>query len=81
MIASNVLRHAMLPVTLGLCAGLAAAIAGGRAIRGLLFDVSPVDLITLVSVSVVLLTVGLIACYLPARRARRVDPLTALRTE
>jgi putative ABC transport system permease protein len=80
-VARNVLRHAMLPVVLGLVAGLVTAIAGGRAVRALLFDVSPVDPITLTAVSMVLLTVGLFACYLPARRAMRVDPLTALRTE
>jgi ABC-type lipoprotein release transport system permease subunit len=57
------------------------AVGAGRAVRVMLFDVSPLDPLTLVSVSLVLLTVGALACYLPARRAMRVDPLNALRTE
>jgi putative ABC transport system permease protein len=81
VVAGSVLRHAMLPVALGLCVGLVAAIAGGRVVRAMLFEVNPVDPITLSLVTVVLLIVGLFACYLPARRAMRVDPLTALRTE
>jgi ABC-type antimicrobial peptide transport system permease subunit len=71
----------MLPVTIGLGVGLAVAIAAGSVVRSMLFDVTPMDPITLVSVSVVLLTVGVLACYLPARRAMRVDPLVALRAE
>ena len=71
----------MLPVALGLVAGLVIAVGAGRAVRAMLFDVDPLDPITLVSVSFVLLTVGVLACYIPARRAMRVDPLIALRTE
>jgi ABC-type antimicrobial peptide transport system permease subunit len=80
-VASGVLRQAMLPVALGLGVGLAVAVGAGRAVRAMLFDVSPLDPVTLFSVSLVLLTVGVLACYIPARRAMRVDPLTALRTE
>jgi putative ABC transport system permease protein len=80
-VARSVLRQAMLPVTIGLGVGLAVAIAAGSVVRSMLFDVTPMDPITLVSVSVVLLTVGVLACYLPARRAMRVDPLVALRAE
>ena len=50
-------------------------------VRAMLFDVSPLDPITLAFVSIVLLVVGAVACYLPARRAMRLDPLSALRTE
>jgi ABC-type lipoprotein release transport system permease subunit len=46
-----------------------------------LFDVNPLDPMTLISVSLVLLTVGALACYIPARRAMRVDPLNALRAD
>jgi putative ABC transport system permease protein len=80
-VARSVLRQAMLPVSLGLGAGLIIAVGAGRAVRAMLFDVTPLDPITLVSVSAVLLTVGVVACYIPARRAMRVDPLNALRTE
>ena len=80
-VAGGVLRQAMLPVALGLVAGLVIAVGAGRAARAMLFDVNPLDPITLVSVSFVLLTVGVLACYIPARRAMLVDPLTALRTE
>jgi len=80
-VAGGVLRHAMLPVALGLVAGLVIAVGAGRAVRAMLFDVNPLDPVTLVSVSCVLLTVGVLACYIPARRAMRVDPLVALRTE
>ena len=80
-VARSVLRQAMLPVALGLGMGLVMAVGAGRAVRAMLFDVSPFDPITLVSVSFVLLTVGALACYIPARRAMRVDPLAALRTE
>ncbi len=80
-VAGGVLRQAMLPVALGLVAGLVIAVGAGRAVRAMLFDVNPLDPITLVSVSFVLLTVGVLACYIPARRAMRVDPLVALRTE
>lgn len=81
LVARSVLRQAMLPVALGLGAGLVVSVGAGRAVRAMLFDVSPLDPITLMSVSFVLLTVGALACYLPARRAMRVDPLAALRTE
>jgi predicted permease len=80
-VARHVLRQAMLPIVIGLGVGLSVAIGAGRAVRAMLFNVSPLDPVTLVSVSLVLLTVGAFACYLPARRAMRVDPLAALRTE
>ena len=80
-VSRGVLRQAMLPVAVGLAVGLVAAIGAGRAVRAMLFDVSPMDPATLLSVTIILLTAGVAACVLPARRAMRVDPLVALRTE
>ncbi|PYV42237.1 MAG: hypothetical protein DMG06_14640, partial [Acidobacteria bacterium] len=81
----DVLRLVMmqgLKLTLtGLAVGLAAGFAVSRFLSSLLFGVGPTDLPTFVAVSLVLATVALLACYLPARRATKVDPMTALRYE
>lgn len=66
---------------LGIVAGLAGAWALTRLMSSLLFGVTPTDSVTLVSVVLTLATVALLACYLPARRATKVDPLVALREE
>jgi predicted permease len=58
--------------------GLGAAVALGRAARSVLFDVTPADPATLAAASVLLIFVSLAACYIPARRASRVDPVVAL---
>jgi putative ABC transport system permease protein len=76
-----VARQGLAPVAAGLAAGLAGAAAVARLASGFLFGVSPADPPTFAAVAVVLLTAALAACYLPARRATRVDPLTALRYE
>jgi len=61
--------------------GLGAALVGTKLLRSQLFGVSPTDMLTFVSVPAILAIVALLACYLPARRAARVDPLVALRDE
>ena len=63
----------------GLALGIAASLALTRLMSGLLFGIGATDPLTYVSVPVVLLLVTLLASYLPARRAARLDPLTALR--
>jgi predicted permease len=76
-----VLRQGMIPVAVGLVGGGAASILAGRLIRGLLFGVSPFDLVTLTTVGFVVVMVAMGACYIPARRATKVDPMVALRYE
>ena len=65
----------------GVAAGSAVAFAGARLIRGLLFDVSATDPLTFAGVAIALLSVALLASYIPARRAARIDPMVALRGE
>jgi putative ABC transport system permease protein len=76
-----VVRQGMSPAAIGLLTGLALAPALTMLLRGMLVGVSPHDPLTFASVAVLLFTVALLACWLPARRATRVDPMIALRTE
>jgi putative ABC transport system permease protein len=75
------LGEGMRVVVIGLASGLAGAAIMTRFFRSMLFDVGPADPITFVSVSAILAGVALFACYIPAKRATRVDPLVALREE
>ncbi len=76
-----VLRQGMSLVVIGVVLGVAGAYAVTRTIRSLLFAVGTTDPLTFVLVSLLLAAVGFLACYLPARRATKVDPLIALRYE
>jgi putative ABC transport system permease protein len=76
-----VIRQGMSLVLIGLCIGLVGAIALTRVIVTLLFGVSAKDPLTFVAVAALLSIVSFVACYIPARRATRVDPLIALRCE
>lgn len=76
-----VVRQGMTMTLIGLALGLAGAFSMSRVIAGLLHGVSATDPLTFTLVSVVLLGVALLACFIPARRATRVDPIVALRSE
>jgi ABC-type antimicrobial peptide transport system permease subunit len=76
-----VVRQGLCAAVAGLTIGLLGAVALGRLLTGLLYGVHPTDTVTLVTVGVVLPAVTLTACLVPARRALRVDPLEALRSE
>lgn len=76
-----VVGKGMVLAIIGTAIGLGAALALTRLMRSLLFEVTPTDWLTFVIASMVLLTVAVLACYIPARRATKVDPLVALRYE
>jgi putative ABC transport system permease protein len=76
-----VLGQALLLAVAGVGLGLLGSLGLSRVIAGLLFDLSPTDPATLAGVALLLTAVALLASYLPARRATRVDPLIALRSE
>jgi predicted permease len=76
-----VIREGMLLAAGGIIVGIAGALALGRVLQSLLFEIKPTDPTTFVSVAIALALVALAACYIPARRAMRVDPMVALRYE
>ncbi len=76
-----VVREGMMLVAIGLTVGLAGAIGVTRVMTSLLYRTQPFDPWTFASVPIVLASVGLLACYLPARRAAGVEPMVALRTD
>jgi putative ABC transport system permease protein len=80
-IMQAVLRQGLTLTLAGLIVGLAGAWAATRVIRSLLYEVSPTDPLTFVCSAVLLAGAALLACYLPARRAARIDPMVALRYE
>ena len=73
-------REGAVLTVVGLACGLVGALAAARALTSLLFGVDATDPSTFASVAVALAAVAFVASYVPARRAARVDPMTALRT-
>jgi putative ABC transport system permease protein len=75
------LRHGLIVVAVGIGCGLGAAVAAAQTLKSLVFGVEPTDAVTLATVAALLAVVTLVASYLPARSATRVDPLEGLRSE
>jgi hypothetical protein len=80
-VTSMFVRHGLILSGIGAACGLTAAFALSRLMRSLLFEVSPADPVTYLSVSAGLILAAVLASYLPARRATKVDPVEALRAE
>ena len=80
-ILGMILRQGVWIIATGLAAGLALALAISRLVGDFISGVSPYDPLTYVTVSAALCAVALLACYIPARRAAKVDPMVALRYE
>lgn len=78
-VAGSVLRQALWMAAIGGVAGVLGALAGTRMLRSFLYEVEPNDPLTLVAVVLVLLPVTVLAAWLPARRATRIQPMDALR--
>jgi putative ABC transport system permease protein len=80
-LSSLVVRQSMLPIAAGVIAGIAGSFASGRLLQEFLYQVEPGDPQVLVVIVVLLVAVGLLASWLPARRAAAIDPMVALRDE
>jgi putative ABC transport system permease protein len=75
------LKKGLTLIVVGLVIGVAAALALARVLASLLYGVTPTDPMTFAAVSLLPAVIGSVACYIPARRATRIDPMTALRYE
>jgi ABC-type antimicrobial peptide transport system permease subunit len=75
------LRQGMRLLVIGLAVGIAGGLVSSRVVRSLLFEVSPTDPLTYFAVAALLAIAAAVACWIPARRASRVDPIITLRAE
>jgi ABC-type antimicrobial peptide transport system permease subunit len=80
-VGALVMRQGLLLAVAGVVIGLAIAVAAGRVLAGMLFETSATDPRVYAALGALLLTIAALACYVPARRAMRVDPMRALRSE
>jgi putative ABC transport system permease protein len=80
-IFAMIMRQSILPVLAGMCAGLALSLGLTPLLSHLLFGVRPSDPLTIAAAGILLFGIGMLACYLPARRATQLDPIAALRYE
>ena len=80
-VLAMILGQGLRTVLIGTVIGIAGSLAVTRALQSLLFEVTPTDPLTFIAVILLLVTVALLACYIPARRAAKVDPMVALRDE
>ena len=76
-----IMRQGAMQTALAVVVGLLLSLGAGRVLSQILYEVSPNDPFALIASSVMLAAAALLACFLPARRATRVNPITALRTE
>jgi len=76
-----VLRHAVVVTLAGIALGLSVAALLARVMRGLVFGIEPTDAASFAAMTLLLVSAALVASYLPARRATRIDPLASLRAE
>jgi predicted permease len=81
MVLSMVIREGLILAVVGIVAGVGCAIGCTRLLSGLLFGVAPTDPMTFAAIILLMAAAAVIACYLPARRATRVDPIIALRQD
>jgi len=80
-VVAMVLRQGLRTIVIALVLGVGASLAAVRLLQSQLFGVAPRDPLTFAVAPLVLAVIALVACYLPARRASRVDPLIALRSD
>jgi putative ABC transport system permease protein len=80
-IVKMVVRQGLWMTGVGLVIGLIGAAATTRTLKGLLFGITPGDPMTFIGIATLVVAVGLLACWIPARRAAKVDPMVALRYE